>query len=94
MKAEECQIYEIIKNSLPIGFTLVDCEGIITDFNPQAEVITGYLKSEVVGQSHLEILHGTSDREACPLFQYALQRKRRTAAVEANIKQKGGEVSL
>lgn len=92
MKIEECQIYEIIRNSLPIGFTLVDEEGMITDFNPQAEVITGYLKSEVVGQSHLEILHGTTNREACPLFQYALQKKRQTAAVETNIKQKSGEV--
>ena len=92
MKIEECQIYEIIKNSLPIGFTLVDEEGVIVDFNPQAEVITGYLKSEVMGQSHLEILHGTTDREACPLFQYALQKKQQTAAVETNIKQKSGEL--
>jgi len=92
MKIEECQIYEIIKNSLPIGFTLVDEEGIIIDFNPQAEVITGYLKSEVIGKSHLEILHGTADREACPLFQYALQKKQQTAAVETNIKQKSGEM--
>ena len=90
MKIEECQIYEIIKNSLPMGFTLVDREGVIIDFNTQAEVITGYLKSEVMGQSHLEILHGTTEREACPLFQYALQKKRQTAAVETNIKQKSG----
>jgi two-component system phosphate regulon sensor histidine kinase PhoR len=92
MKIEGCQIYEIIRNSLPIGFTLVDEEGIIIDFNPQAEVITGYLKSEVIGKSHLEILHGTTDREACPLFQYAFQKKRQTAAVETNIKQKSSEL--
>ena len=83
MKIEECQIYEIIRNSLPIGFTLVNEEGVVIDFNPQAEVITGYLKSEVNGKSHLEILHGTSDREACPLFKYALQKKRQTAARHA-----------
>jgi PAS domain S-box-containing protein len=91
MKIEDCQMYEIIKNSLPMGFTLVDQEGIIIDFNQQAEVITGYLKNEVIGKSHLEILHGTTEREACPLFQYALQKKRQTAAVETNIKQKRGE---
>jgi len=91
MKIEECRIYEIIKNSLPIGFTLVDQDGVIVDFNQQAEVITGYQKSEVMGQSHLEILHGTTEREACPLFQYGLQKKRQTAAVETNIKQKNGE---
>jgi PAS domain S-box-containing protein len=92
MNIEECQIYEIIKNSLPIGFTLVDEEGMIIDFNPQAEVITGYLKSEVIGQSHVEILHGTSDREACPLFRYAFQTKQQTSAVETNIRQKSGEL--
>jgi two-component system, OmpR family, phosphate regulon sensor histidine kinase PhoR len=92
MKIEECQLYEIIKKSLPIGFTLVDEEGMIIDFNPQAEIITGYLKSEVVGQSHVEILHGTSDREACPLFRYAIQRQQQTAAVETNIRQKSGEL--
>jgi two-component system phosphate regulon sensor histidine kinase PhoR len=92
MKIEECQIYEIVKNSLPIGFTLVDNEGVIVDFNPKAEIITGYLKSEVLGQSHLEILHGTTDREACPLFRFALDRKQQTAAAETNIKQKSGEI--
>lgn len=92
MKIEECQIYEIIKNSLPIGFTLVDENGMIVDFNPQAEVITEYTTSEVIGKSHLEILHGTTDRDACPLFQYALQKKQQTAAVETNIKQKSGEL--
>jgi two-component system phosphate regulon sensor histidine kinase PhoR len=92
MKIEECQIYEIIKNNLPIGFTLVDEEGMIIDFNQQAEVITGYPKREVIGQSHLEILHGTTDKEACPLFQFALQKKQQTVAVETNIKQKNGEV--
>lgn len=92
MKIEECQIYEIVKNSLPIGFTLVDEDGTIIDFNLEAEAITGYLKSEVIGKSHLEILHGATDREACPLFRYALQKKQQTAAVETNIKQKSGEL--
>jgi len=92
MKIEECKIYEIVKNNLPVGFTLVDDEGIIVDFNSQSEVITGYLKSEVLGQSHLEILHGTTDREACPLFRFALDKKQQTAAVETNIKQKSGEI--
>ena len=92
MKIEECQIYELVKNNLPVGFTVVDEEGMIIDFNPQAEVITGYLKSEVLGESHLEILHSTTDKEACPLFQFALQKKQQTAAVETNIKQKSGEI--
>jgi len=92
MKIEECQIYEIVKNNLPVGFTLVDEGGMIIDFNSQAEVITGYQKSEVLGQSHLEILHGTTDTETCPLFRFALDKKQQTAAVETNIKQKSGEI--
>jgi two-component system phosphate regulon sensor histidine kinase PhoR len=92
MNIEEQQIYEIIKNNLPVGFTLVDEEGTVVDFNPQAEAITGYLKIEVMGKSHLEILHGTSDKRACPLFTYALQKKQQTVAVETNIKNKNGEL--
>jgi len=92
MKIEECRFFEIIKNSLPIGFTLVDEKGMIIDFNPQAEVITGYMKSEVLGESHLEILHGTSDKADCPLFQFALQKKQQTAAIETNIMNKNGEI--
>src|SRR3972149_677061 len=92
MKIEESKIYEVVKNSLPVGFTLVDEAGMIIAFNPQAEVITGYLKSEVLGESHLEILHGTTDREACPLFRFALDRKQPTAAIETTIKQKSGEI--
>ena len=84
MKIEACQIYELIKNSLPIGFTLVDQEGVVVDFNPQAEVITGYRKSEILGKSHLEILHGTHDRDACPLFQYAFQMKSQILSEESS----------
>jgi len=91
MKAEQRQIYEIIKNNLPIGFTLVDEEGVVVDFNPQAEAITGYLKNEVMGKSHLEILHGTSEREACPLFTYAIQKKQQTVEIETTLKKKSGE---
>jgi two-component system phosphate regulon sensor histidine kinase PhoR len=92
MKIEECEIYKIVKNSLPIGFTLVDDEGMIIDFNAKAEMITGYLKNDIIGKSHLEILHGTADKKACPLFQFAIEKKQQTAAVETNIMQKSGEI--
>ena len=46
----------------------------------------------MIGKSHLDILHGTTDREACPLFRFALQKKQQTAAVETSIKQKSGEL--
>jgi two-component system phosphate regulon sensor histidine kinase PhoR len=88
MKAEE--IYNIVINNIPVGFSMVDKEGVIVDFNRAAEKITGYSKEEVVGKSHIEILHGTSDRDACPLFKYALLQQRETIAAEVAIKRKGG----
>ncbi|RPI36014.1 MAG: PAS domain S-box protein [Nitrospiraceae bacterium] len=88
MKSEE--IYSLVLNNIPVGFSMVDKEGIIVDFNHAAERITGYSKEEVMGKSHIEILHGTSDRDACPLFKYALLRQREAVAAEAAIKRKDG----
>jgi len=67
-RVDRLQIFEIIKNKLPLGFSVVDGDGIIVDFNKAAENITGYTKDEVMGKPHYEILHGTSDTEACPLL--------------------------
>jgi len=88
MRTEE--IYNIVLNNIPVGFSAVDKEGIIVDFNHAAEKITGYSKEEVMGKSHIEILHGTSDRDACPLFKYALLQHREAIAAEVAIKRKGG----
>jgi PAS domain S-box-containing protein len=64
-----------LMETLPVGLSLVDNNGIIMEFNPAAEQITGYSRAEVLGKSHLEIMHGSSDPKACPLFQYVLLRK-------------------
>ncbi|MFZ5997003.1 MAG: PAS domain-containing sensor histidine kinase [Nitrospirota bacterium] len=85
------QIYDVIIATLPVGFSMVDKKGIIVDFNPAAEKITGYLKKEVIGRSHLDLLHGTADKDACPLFKYALQTGRQAVGAEATIKRKSGE---
>ncbi len=89
MKRE--QIYEIVRHNLPVGFSMVDKDGIIVDFNPAAEEITGYSRDEVTGKPHFEILHGTSDRDSCPLLKHALSQKEKTVATEATIKKKSGE---
>ena len=49
-------VYATVVRSLPIGFSLVDEEGMIVEFNPAAEEITGYAKGEVVGVTPLFIL--------------------------------------
>jgi two-component system phosphate regulon sensor histidine kinase PhoR len=88
METEE--IYGIVINNIPVGFSLVDKEGTILDFNPAAEYITGYSRQEVMGKSHLEILHDTSDRNVCPLFKYSLFKREKTVAADATIKRKDG----
>jgi len=40
----------MIIDNLPIGFSIVNTEGIIIDFNTTAEKITGYLKKEIIGK--------------------------------------------
>lgn len=91
---EKQQIYDIIIDNLPVGFSIVDKDGIIVDFNNTAEDITGYSKKEVIGKSHLEILHGSPDKERCPLFEYAINKQEQTTAIESSIKRKTGEIIM
>ena len=90
-KIRKEQIYELMMSNLPVGFSIVDREGLIFDFNNVAETITGFTKSEVIGHSHFEVLHGTSAKEACPLVQHALLNREGIVATESTIKKKNGE---
>jgi PAS domain S-box-containing protein len=85
------QVHEIIVTSLPVGFSRVDQNGIVREFNPAAEKITGYQKQEVMGTSHLSIIHGSSDPEACPLFTHAFKERTPSIATETEIRRKNGE---
>lgn len=91
MFMEKQQIYDIIIDNLPVGFSIVDKDGIIIDFNNTAEKITGYTKKDVIGKPHLRMLHGTDDRDACPLFRHALQKHEQLVATEATIMKKNGD---
>ena len=77
--------------TLPVGFSLVNKNGIIMEFNPAAEQITGYSKREVLGNSHLEILHGSSDPSTCPLFEHVFSQKTHALAAEAVLTTKHGQ---
>ena len=85
------KIYEAIAKNLPVGFSLVDQDGLIVDFNPAAERLTGYLKKDILGKPHLEILHGSSDPKSCPLFTHAFEQRTASIAAEAVLKRKDGE---
>lgn len=91
MNADKQQIYNSIMESLPVGFSMVDREGRIVDFNPAAEKLTGYLKKEVLGKSHLEVLHGTSDVNVCPLFKRTLRQRKKSVSTETTMRRKDGE---
>ena len=88
---EKHQLYDNIIENLPVGFTMVDRDGNITEFNRAAEQITGYAKSEVIGRSHLKILHDPKDMDSCPLFNRVMEKKKKTVSAETIMKSKGGE---
>ena len=88
---EKREIYNIVIQNLPIGFSILDKDGIIVDFNAAAAEITGYSRDEVIGKPHFEYFHVASDRDACPVFKHALSRKERAVAAETSIRKKDGE---
>lgn len=85
------QVYDTLINNLPIGFSIIDKDGITIDFNHTAEKITGYLKKEVIGKSHLDIFHGVSDKASCPLLANVLLGGKESVAAETVIRRKDGE---
>jgi PAS domain S-box-containing protein len=88
---EKEALYDRVIKDLPVGFSMVDREGNITEFNRVAEEITGYRKKEVLGKPHLETLHGTSDAGACPLFRRTMRHRKKSISAEARIRKKDGE---
>ena len=84
------QFHSLILAKLPIGYSRVDPEGRIIEFNEAAERITGYRKEEVLGRDHVALLHGPEAR-GCPLFDAMAEQKERVAT-NAAIITKGGEI--
>lgn len=89
---EKGNIHDIIIKYLPMGYSVVDENGIIVDFNHAAEEITGYSKAEVIGKPHLSLLHTTPDKDACPLYKHAFMLRKETIAAEASMKKKNGDL--
>lgn len=88
------ELYEIIVNNLPHGFMAVDRNGVIVDFNRAAEQITGFARHEVIGKSHVEIFHGGSAVQECPLWRHAFEQQHKMLAVEHVITKKSGETAI
>jgi PAS domain S-box-containing protein len=60
-------IHEIIKKNIPLGFLVVNREGVIIDFNDAAEKITGYRREEALGTAHCQLLQCNSEGDICHL---------------------------
>jgi PAS domain S-box-containing protein len=88
------KILEIIIDNLPHGFSLVDKDGVIIEFNRAAEAITGYSKSDVIGKSYLDIFHSSPDKNECHLIQYAFQQNKGVESLENTLKRKNGETIM
>jgi two-component system, OmpR family, phosphate regulon sensor histidine kinase PhoR len=84
------KIYETIVKNLPLGFSLVDQDGLIVEFNPIAEKLTGFLKKDILGKPHLEIIHGSSDPQTCPLMTQAFGQRTSSLALESALTRKDG----
>jgi PAS domain S-box-containing protein len=76
-------------DSLQIAFIKIDGQGLIIDCNDAASEITGWPKNELTGKSHFKVIHGASEREACPLFNLSY-RERRAVETEMTIKKPDG----
>jgi len=94
MRKDKQQYYELLINNLPLGFSIVDENGIILDANDNAEKITGHRLDELIAKSHHEIFHATPGNEACPLLQYALQDHKSVVDCEVTLKKKDGEMII
>ncbi len=90
---EKQDLYEVVVSNLPVGFSRVDKNGVIIEFNRAAERITGYLKEEVTGKSHIAMLHGTTDANVCPLF-VALREGSQKIDTQATLRTKAEEYIL
>ncbi len=86
----KAELFDLMVTNLPLGLLAVNEDGIIIEFNPAAEKITGYSKSEVVGKKCLEIFKGALCHECCPLKGGKPNSKSSTLQQEAVLIHKDG----
>lgn len=94
MREDKQHFYELLITNLPLGFSMVDENGIIIDANDNAEKITGHRIDELIGKSHHEIFHATPGNEECPLLKSALHDHKSVVAWELATKKKDGEMII
>ena len=79
-----------VVDSLPVAVVTVDPELRITGFNPWAEQVTGYSKTEALGRPCSEILQGGRCHAHCPL-KTVLNQTHRVLRMDTTIRTKRGQ---
>ncbi len=79
-----------VVDSLPVAVVTVDPDLRITGFNPWAEQVTGYSKTEALGQPCSEILQGGQCHAHCPL-RTVLNQEQRVLRMDTTIRTKRGQ---
>lgn len=81
--------YRLVTQGLPVALFLVDADYKITEFNTQAEALTGWSQSEVIGKSCHKIFCSSLCQLKCPL-QESIDKKSVIVARRAVITTKDG----
>ena len=84
-------VHEVIKKNIPLGFLMVNREGVIVDFNEAAETITGFSRSEVLGLAHCQLFQCDSRLNICHLKQPGWEDYQNIVESENIISKKNGE---
>jgi PAS domain S-box-containing protein len=90
LKELEARYHFVFENSGDMILTL-DKNGIITSFNREAEITSGYRRKEVIGRSYIDVLTAEGTKQAeMKHFQQSLEAKK-SKPREAVIKTRSGE---
>jgi two-component system, OmpR family, phosphate regulon sensor histidine kinase PhoR len=87
---QDVSFYRFVIDSLPTAVLTVNADRAIIGFNPWAEKITGYSKSEALGKYCGKILQGGMCRADCPL-KTAMKGNIPVSLIETTIVNKMGE---
>lgn len=88
-------VHETIMRNIPLGFLLVNRDGVIIEFNEVAETITGFAKYEVIGKSHCNFFHCNSGANTCLLLEPGWELCKNIVENESSfINKKGKEIII
>lgn len=88
--AESEQRYKSLFEYNPNLVYMIDVNGIVTNLNPQFEVITGYSREEFIGKNLLSLIDEASKERVCQAFRKVLKEGIAYSGQETKIIHKDG----